>query len=83
MKSTPSPTVHLEVLRAFWLAGSAQPVGARVEVSASLATDLVNANKARLVPAPEQASTPEAPSPATETPAKPAAPARRKAQERT
>lgn len=77
MKNT-LPTVHLEVLRAFWLAGSVQPVGARVEVSSSLATDLVNAHKARLVPAPEPASAPESPSPAPDIPSKPATPARRK-----
>ena len=78
MKSTPPLTVHLEVLRAFWLAGSAQPVGALIEVSASLATDLVNAHKARLAPAPVPAGSPEVHSPAPETPPKPPTAARRK-----
>jgi hypothetical protein len=70
--STQPPTVHLEVLRAFWLAGSVQPVGALVQVAPGLAADLVNAQKARPVPAPG------APPAAPETTAKPATPARRK-----
>lgn len=77
MKTQPPPTVHLEVLRAFWLAGSVQPVGARVEVPAGLATDLVQAHKARPAAA-DSIPAPEAPPVVQDPTAKPATPARRK-----
>ena len=51
--NTPPPTlVNLQVLRAFWLAGAVQPVGAFLQAPPSLAADLVNAHKARLAPEP-------------------------------
>jgi hypothetical protein len=76
MKPPPPSTLHLEVLRAFWLAGSVQPVGARLELPTGLAVDLLNAHKARVVPAETQPGAPDATAP--ETPAKPAASSRRK-----
>jgi hypothetical protein len=55
MKTQPSALVNLQVLRAFWLDGAVQPVGAFLQAPAGLAAELLNAHKARLAPEPNAA----------------------------
>lgn len=65
-------TVRVEVLRAFWLQGETCAAGTQIDVAASLACELVNANKARLAPAAQDASDEPAAKPKTRRTKEPA-----------